>query len=87
MPVPKRKTSRARRDTRSACKGIKPKTIASCQTCQAPLMPHQVCQDCGYYKGVKVLRTKAERAQARGKAMQERAQYAQQASQDNTQAA
>jgi large subunit ribosomal protein L32 len=68
MPVPKRKLSRKRRDQRSANKGIKPKAITGCQTCQAPIMPHQVCQECGYYKGKKILRTKTDRMYARGQA-------------------
>lgn len=73
MPVPKRKVSRARRDKRSANKGLKPKTIAACQTCQAPLMPHQVCKECGYYKGTKILRTKLDRMYSRGKAREAKA--------------
>lgn len=72
MPVPKRKVSRSRRDKRSANKGIKPKQITGCQTCQAPIAPHQACQECGYYKGAKVLRTKLERMETRGKLRQER---------------
>ena len=72
MPVPKRKLSRKRRDQRSANKGIKPKSLASCQTCKAPTMPHQVCADCGYYKGVKVLRTKTDRLYTRGLAREAR---------------
>ena len=68
MPVPKRKLSRARRDSRSANKGIKPKSLAGCQTCQAPIMPHQACFECGYYKGKKILRTKTDRMYARGQA-------------------
>lgn len=68
MPVPKRKHSKKRRDQRSANKGIKPKSVAQCQTCQAPLATHSACQGCGYYKGVKVLRTKTDRMYARGKA-------------------
>ena len=68
MPTPKRKTSKARRDKRSANKGIKPKAVAMCQTCQAPTMSHQVCASCGHYKGVKILRTKTDRLYARGQA-------------------
>ncbi len=68
MPVPKRKWSRQRTRTRQANKGIKPKSITGCQTCQAPLIPHQVCQDCGYYKGIKVVRTKTDRLYQRGQA-------------------
>jgi len=67
MPVPKRKTSKRRRDQRSANKGLKPKAITGCQTCQEPIMPHTACKQCGYYKGVKILRTKQDRMFARGK--------------------
>jgi large subunit ribosomal protein L32 len=70
MPTPKRKVSKSRRDMRSACKGIKPKSVSGCQTCQAPILPHMVCQECGYYKGKKVLRTKTDRMYARGQARQ-----------------
>lgn len=68
MPVPKRKTSRARKNKRFANKGIKVKAIALCQNCNIPLMPHQACVECGFYKGQKVLETKADRALKRGKA-------------------
>ncbi len=61
MPTPKRKLSRSRRDKRSANKGLKPKAVASCQTCQAPIATHKICSECGYYKGVKILRTKQDR--------------------------
>ena len=61
MPVPKRKRSRARRDSRFANKGIKVKAIAGCTNCKEPLTTHTACQSCGFYKGVKVLATKAER--------------------------
>lgn len=68
MPVPKRKRSRPRRDKRFANKGMKVKAIALCpsQGCGASLMPHIACTNCGYYKGSKVLITKAERAEKRG---------------------
>ena len=71
MPVPKRKLSRRRRDKRSANKGIKPKQITLCQTCSFPMMPHQICKDCGYYKGTKILRTRLERMEIRGKSRKE----------------
>lgn len=61
MPVPKRKRSRARRDSRFANKGIKVKAITGCANCKDPVTPHAACQNCGFYKGVKVLATKADR--------------------------
>jgi large subunit ribosomal protein L32 len=73
MPTPKRKVSKRRRDQRSANKGIKPKAITTCRTCQAPLSPHQVCKECGYYKGIKILRTKVDRMYVRGQAREAKA--------------
>ena len=61
MPVPKRKTSKARRDKRSASKFIRPQAVTVCQNCQEPINPHQACPACGYYKGKKVIATKLER--------------------------
>lgn len=66
MPVPKRKTSRSRRDKRHSTRFIRPQAIASCANCSQPLSPHVACAECGFYKGVKVLRTKSERVLRRG---------------------
>ena len=65
MPVPKRKRSRARRDSRHANKFIKVKSFAACKNCEAALLPHQVCKNCGHYKGIKVMTPKNERAAKR----------------------
>ncbi len=62
MPVPKRKRSRSRRDKRFANKGMKERSVSECANCKEPLMAHQACKSCGYYKGRKVLATKADRA-------------------------
>jgi large subunit ribosomal protein L32 len=65
MPVPKRKRSRARRDSRFADKGLTPKAFSACKNCTEPLAPHQVCAACGFYKGAKVMVTKSERSAKR----------------------
>ncbi len=62
MPVPKRKRSRARRDSRHANKFIKVKSFGACKNCEEALLPHQVCKNCGHYKGKKVMTPKNERA-------------------------
>lgn len=79
MPVPKRKRSRARRDSRFANKGLKPKAFTLCKNCQEPQMPHQVCKSCGHYKGIKIVATKAERAVKRSQAKSAKAQEQKQA--------
>lgn len=68
MAVPKRKQSRSRRDKRSANKGLDPQPVNLCfqGSCKGtPKLPHQVCPNCGFYRGVKVLKTKAERTLVR----------------------
>lgn len=72
MPVPKRKRSRARRDSRFANKGLKVQAFSTCSQCQEPLAPHQACKHCGYYKGRKVLKTKTERKMKRTAQMQKK---------------
>ncbi len=62
MPVPKRKRSRSRRDKRFANKGMKEKSFTKCAHCQEPISTHQACVSCGYYKGRKIISTKADRA-------------------------
>ena len=73
MPVPKRKRSRARRDSRFANKGIQVKAFTICANCQEPLMTHAACMNCGHYKGVKVMTTKLDRAVKRGQTREMRA--------------
>ncbi|MCF7900520.1 50S ribosomal protein L32 [Candidatus Babeliales bacterium] len=70
MPVPKRKRSRARRDKRFANKGIKARGFNTCSSCEATVSSHQICQNCGCYKGRKVMVTKTERAVKRGAAQE-----------------
>lgn len=56
MAVPKRKTSKAKRDSRrtSAYRLAKP-TIQECPNCHEPKLPHRVCKSCGYYDGKAVV--------------------------------
>ena len=71
MPVPKRKRSRARRDSRFANKGLKVAAFGLCsgtlenKPCAAPLLPHIACKKCGYYKGAKLFATKGDRSAKR----------------------
>lgn len=56
MAVPKRKTSKARRDKRRASSYRLPKvTIGECLNCHEPKLPHRVCGACGYYDGKEVI--------------------------------
>lgn len=62
MAVPKRKTSKARRNRRaSANKAMSMKNVAYNPNSGSAIAPHTVCPKTGYYKGVKVIVTKADR--------------------------
>ena len=57
MAVPKRKTSKARRDSRrsSVWKLVTP-TLIKCDHCSELKRPHRVCGNCGYYKGREMIK-------------------------------
>jgi large subunit ribosomal protein L32 len=62
MGVPKKRTSKMRRDRRRAANN-KLKTsvqVIKCANCGAPTMPHRICPACGFYNGKKVARGKAD---------------------------
>jgi large subunit ribosomal protein L32 len=59
MAVPKKKTSRARRDQRRAHRVLGKPNLAACPNCGEPHMPHRVCPECGYYKGRSVVAVEA----------------------------
>ena len=56
MAVPKRKTSKTRRDKGRASSYKLPRvTITTCPNCGSPKLPHRVCKECGYYDGKQVV--------------------------------
>ena len=59
MAVPKRKTSKARRDKRRANWKLVIPGMVKCERCAEYRIPHRVCKACGYYKGVEVLKKEA----------------------------
>ncbi|NQV15473.1 50S ribosomal protein L32 [bacterium] len=54
MAVPKRKTSRAKRDKRRTHWKISLAGLITCSNCNEPKLLHRVCPHCGYYKGKQV---------------------------------
>lgn len=49
MAVPKRKTSKARRNKRKANWKLTAPNLATCSKCGELMMPHRACRDCGTY--------------------------------------
>ncbi len=55
MAVPKRKTSKARRDKRRSHHRARVNASSICPHCGQPKRPHYICPSCGYYKGKQVV--------------------------------
>ena len=56
MAVPKRKTSKARRDKRrSSVWKIAAPTLVKCPNCGEYMVPHKACGSCGYYNGREIV--------------------------------
>jgi large subunit ribosomal protein L32 len=51
MAVPKKKTSKARRDKRRAQHGIEAPRLNICPQCGSPKRPHRMCPRCHTYCG------------------------------------
>ncbi|KKQ78551.1 MAG: 50S ribosomal protein L32 [Parcubacteria group bacterium GW2011_GWC2_38_7] len=56
MAVPKKKTSRARRDSRRSHDALTASQHSKCPQCQEPKLSHRVCRHCGYYNGKEVIK-------------------------------
>jgi large subunit ribosomal protein L32 len=55
MALPKRRTSKARRDRRRSHDKLTSVNLSLCPQCHEPKMPHRVCPHCGTYKGKEVV--------------------------------
>ncbi len=60
MAVPKRRTSRAKRDLRRAHDALGVPARSLCPQCGEPKRPHRVCAKCGTYRGREVVQTEEE---------------------------
>ncbi|MGX9359223.1 50S ribosomal protein L32 [Mycoplasma sp. 2575] len=54
--VPKRKTSKQRKNLRRSHHALSPITLVECKHCKQSIIPHQTCRYCGFYKEEKVLK-------------------------------
>ncbi len=54
MPNPKRRHSKTRTAKRRTHDTLQPVPVGACPQCREAKPPHQVCPQCGYYKGRQV---------------------------------
>lgn len=55
MPEPKQRHTKSRRNRRRSHLAIKASRFSFCPKCKKPVLPHQACLNCGYYKGRQVI--------------------------------
>jgi large subunit ribosomal protein L32 len=60
MAVPKRRTSRSKRDKRRSHHALASPARSNCPQCGEPKLPHRVCANCGTYRGRTVIETEEE---------------------------
>ena len=60
MAVPKRKTSKSRKNKRRSHHALALPARAKCPQCDEPRMPHRVCRTCGHYDGAVRLEIEAD---------------------------
>ena len=60
MAVPKRRTSRSRKGMRRSHHKLEVRARIRCAQCNAAMVPHRVCANCGFYRGRNVLFLDAE---------------------------
>jgi len=58
MAVPKRKVSKARRNSRRANWKLTAPNLSTCKKCGELVMSHRACKKCGTYKSKVVLEVK-----------------------------
>ena len=55
MAVPKQRQNKSRgRRRRAGHRKVTQRKLVVCSNCSQPILPHKVCLNCGFYKGVEV---------------------------------
>jgi len=80
MPLPKQKHTKSHRNRRRSHLALKVLNLTNCLKCGLPVLPHQVCRNCGTYQGrevIDVLKKLTKREQKkRKKELQEQEEHA-----------
>lgn len=55
MAVPKKRTSKQKRDQRRAHWKLTPPNVSRCASCNEAVLSHRACPSCGTYRGRQVI--------------------------------
>ena len=55
MAVPKKRTTKSKRNMRRSHHGVKKLMLVTCQKCHAQIPSHTACPQCGTYNGREVI--------------------------------
>jgi large subunit ribosomal protein L32 len=59
MPVPAKRRPSSETRRRRSHHALKKIVLITCPKCKKSIKPHTVCKNCGYYKGVEVVKIKS----------------------------
>ena len=62
MAVPKRRTSKRRKNLRRSHHAVNAVATSQCPNCGGTTRPHRVCDECGWYKGRQVGKSAEEQS-------------------------
>ena len=65
MAVPKKHKTRSGRGQRRAHDFLTKTNLSVCKNCTFPVRLHEVCMNCGFYKGKQVLKIKTKKVVAK----------------------
>lgn len=65
MAVPFRRTSKTKKRMRRTHLKLEAEGLVACKNCGATIKAHNICPECGYYDGKKVIETKKAKAKAK----------------------
>jgi len=70
MGVPRAHSTRGQKGRRRSHLALKPVGLVSCEHCHKPKLPHAICSNCGFYKGVERINVLEKELKKKEKARQ-----------------
>lgn len=83
MAVPRHRHTKSKVHKRRMHIYITPAALTTCQKCGAPVRPHNVCKNCGYYKGQEFINVMGKLTKKERKVKERQIQETQENKSDN----